>query len=830
MSSDSQSQSTSSIHNLFQRKDSPEKGRHLVATQKIQQGQLIFIEKPLLSLQSLGNAHQGALVCRCCRAFIGGPDVCVAVASGRIDREKVWDYYKELEKDEEKNNRENILNGIDCSDRLLLCQMVSCRNKCGELFCSEDCEEQMWFQGGHELLCTGLIPESDNNDDNENNIDEDCGELNRQLHPLLQFKVHAVQSNEIFLMVGDLVATVVSLRRQQLENQQLHNEQQLDNRNLDAIMAPYIDFTLKPWWDVATDPLMANPMMLSEVVHLNKTLKELCFTSASLLKEAFMLLVTNPFESKGKNNDLFQTTLKQSMDECIEKYDIFSELFFGKIVGSFEQNALGIRARHPLCRDIIEDPLFRSRRQDDILGCLQDAGMIGEADDGEIRGSNEVIDSEEYTCEEIADFISGLQINEDGYNILNQQNEKNNDEDIDEEDCMDENCNEDKNSGDDLDAIFTPLDGTAMFYTTCKMNHSCSPNVIAKYSYSCSAGGKRTRWGKEYPLVVSCNALRDIEAGEELCISYINSDLEYEERLKALENYGFECNCDRCNEESNSKNMTLSQSSTKDLMMEEEDDPFGSDEEEEEMKQEGQTEVNGFKSLVQLENDLNAAFSSTLESRTPMSVMAPTISLAMQLGSQSLQYFNTLCQKETNDRKINLKDSLEVMLNSLNQRNFVEALKASLHGEEVTIASLHENGGWPDISYREAHRSFSIVASLVHCQNGNFLPAMHLLDKAIILGLSRQDIGEFIEYIEFHASGMVDRKDHQVFLRSIPDYQAPALQELILSDGLSAPIQFPIDELNKDDHSFDFKRYFEGGEPVIIRSFASSWPALQKWR
>ena len=74
---------------LHRRSDSPVRGRHLVATRSIQKGELIFVEKPLLSLQTLGNAHAGALVCRHCRAFVGGPDLCLKVASGSLSRDNV---------------------------------------------------------------------------------------------------------------------------------------------------------------------------------------------------------------------------------------------------------------------------------------------------------------------------------------------------------------------------------------------------------------------------------------------------------------------------------------------------------------------------------------------------------------------------------------------------------------------------------------------------------------------------------------------------------------------------------------------------------------------
>jgi hypothetical protein len=51
------------MHPLFryERKES-ERGRCLVATTNIREGQLIFVERPLLALQSTGNVHEGVIV------------------------------------------------------------------------------------------------------------------------------------------------------------------------------------------------------------------------------------------------------------------------------------------------------------------------------------------------------------------------------------------------------------------------------------------------------------------------------------------------------------------------------------------------------------------------------------------------------------------------------------------------------------------------------------------------------------------------------------------------------------------------------------------------
>ena len=124
---------------------------------------------------------------------------------------------------------------------------------------------------------------------------------------------------------------------------------------------------------------------------------------------------------------------------------------------------------------------------------------------------DDVLDESPSTLNDLTEYLSSLDINED-----------------------------DRADGDDFDAIFSPLDGTAMFSTVCKMNHSCQPNVLVRY---------RAGWGKYRPLIAQCVALKYIYEGEELCISYIDSDATLMERREELENYGFECSCDKCKSE-----------------------------------------------------------------------------------------------------------------------------------------------------------------------------------------------------------------------------------------------------------------------------------------
>jgi hypothetical protein len=176
----------------------------------------------------------------------------------------------------------------------------------------------------HSLLCTG-------------EIDED--ETNNHHHPLLQFKIHAIQHNEIFPMVANAVVGMILS---------------------DTCYANMLDFTRKPWWKVATEPLLLHSAFLSKVAHLDGTLQRLCQESSELLKQALLK----------QNVPLFK------VDE------LCTPTQFGRFIGSFEQNAIGIRQRNPLCREIFKQELNETH-QNDLLRCLRRAGMIGMHDEEE---------------------------------------------------------------------------------------------------------------------------------------------------------------------------------------------------------------------------------------------------------------------------------------------------------------------------------------------------------------------------------------------------------------------------------------------------------------
>ncbi|KAF2193110.1 TPR domain protein [Zopfia rhizophila CBS 207.26] len=72
-----------------------------------------------------------------------------------------------------------------------------------------------------------------------------------------------------------------------------------------------------------------------------------------------------------------------------------------------------------------------------------------------------------------------------------------------------------------------------VFYLASRINHSCIPNIHYEFNESLQKG--------------TYHAVRDIEKGEELYLSYINGgNRTREQRQPKLDQWGFKCNCPAC--------------------------------------------------------------------------------------------------------------------------------------------------------------------------------------------------------------------------------------------------------------------------------------------
>lgn len=329
-----------------------------------------------------------------------------------------------------------------------------------------------------------------------------------------------MQTNEIFLLVGEVVARIVAsfIAAADAATDDHHSSA------ITAAQAPFADFVQHPWWDVAV-AREEDGGMETRGPRLSDSLRSLCERSATLLRDAL-------------------GPLPRELEEVVSAERV------GRIVGMFEQNNVGIRAPSPLPLMLTELLALGGEGMGFVVeeasllvtrvfpGTDGDSGC-SEAEDDEDDGYSEPNGTEERklegqgvrSCDSSSGCCSdGCKVSERAIGV---------DSEPDHRGVLEEAV--------DNEDMFAPLDGTALYTLVCTMNHSCRPNCVVVYPgrlRRCSIGDVRAD-----PLVAQVVLLGDVSAGEELTQSYISVDMDLEERRNALEDYGFFCRCPRCLEE-----------------------------------------------------------------------------------------------------------------------------------------------------------------------------------------------------------------------------------------------------------------------------------------
>jgi hypothetical protein len=90
-------------------------------------------------------------------------------------------------------------------------------------------------------------------------------------------------------------------------------------------------------------------------------------------------------------------------------------------------------------------------------------------------------------------------------------------------------------------SAFKSSNGSALFPIISRFNHSCRPNVMLREVPRCSRTGDVGEI-QFHGVEMCAYATRDIEMGEELCISYLD-DLGGDGCAELMERYGFSCEC-----------------------------------------------------------------------------------------------------------------------------------------------------------------------------------------------------------------------------------------------------------------------------------------------
>lgn len=268
---------------------SPLHGDGVCASRPYAVGDVVYSEKPLCFLQALPNAND-VLVCGECQCFLGGFDAQVGVLSKAVTRQGLASAAEEV-----------VV--TDIADPLST--IHQCRERCGELYCSVACRDRHWHR--HRLLCTGAITEEE-----------------AAASPLIRFKVHACETNEIFLLVADVFAKICS----DVEAAAGMGAGAAAGETVEAALAPYSRFVRNIWWDCVVDAgttTVATTTTTSSgsSEDLSAVLKRLVEESWALLREALNL------DGRGLAG-------------------VLSAEYFARTIGMFEQNNIGVRCSHPL--------------------------------------------------------------------------------------------------------------------------------------------------------------------------------------------------------------------------------------------------------------------------------------------------------------------------------------------------------------------------------------------------------------------------------------------------------------------------------------------------
>ncbi len=396
--------------------------------------------------------------------------------------------------------------------------LVPCAMGCGEIYCSAVCRDAHWARG-HCLLCVGPVPESE-----------------AATHPLVLYKVHAMQSNEIFLLVADVVALILT-------------RFEANGGDLATAMLPFRDFVQRPWWEVATNPDPGSDPMVFRTM-----LEGLVQEAAQLLGQALLTRPGAPFAAHRGVVD-----------------PLFTPDFVAAVIGMFEQNNVGIQRPSPL-------PAFLA------------TALVPLCEAAATKGTGALPPQQvQYMGQVYLPLLA---------QVLDTWNDQENDDDDDDDEAEEEEedeaamhvdhhhhhhsgggcCGGGDNSARNghqsnpshpphtgtvdalpsaaslsppalLDAclarsqtsgIFSPLDGTSLLYLICCMNHSCRPNCEVRWVGGVGGPGHA-------PLLAELVAREPIPAGGELFQSYIRVEqTTVADRQEKLKEYGFVCQCPLC--------------------------------------------------------------------------------------------------------------------------------------------------------------------------------------------------------------------------------------------------------------------------------------------
>jgi len=198
-----------------------------------------------------------------------------------------------------------------------------------------------------------------------------------------------MQTNEIFLAVGEIVVGILAEELGVNGEKEAATSASTSASTSVSLYATYFDFTSELWWDVVAGPIVnsSDPAGLMKGMEMENALKCMCEESVGFLKRH----VEGVLEGEGR----------ELPESC---KDLLSRDTFARLIGTFEQNAIGVRLRNPVYETLTSGGDFGEGVRDavfpDMLPKLKEAmkrreEMEGGCEDEECDEGSEGEDSEE---------------------------------------------------------------------------------------------------------------------------------------------------------------------------------------------------------------------------------------------------------------------------------------------------------------------------------------------------------------------------------------------------------------------------------------------------
>mmetsp|Transcript_155364 Transcript_155364/g.289910 ORF Transcript_155364/g.289910 Transcript_155364/m.289910 type:complete len:500 (-) Transcript_155364:41-1540(-) len=363
-------------------------------------------------------------------------------------------------------------------------EAVRCSQGCGEVYCSEACRAAHWGQC-HNLLCVGPVQSED--------------------HPLLRFKYHALEHTDALLLAAQVLAHLINRARAMGGGIAVTQ----------GLMAELLSFCHAPFREACRPP-PGRGKDAEFVAHTDGLIAE----AAGWLKAAFDIHA--PAEAAA----LFQA----------------GPAFLSEVLGLFEYNNIDVEVTSPLAaffsakgrtllaRGGVNGPGTTAaelalverllREKEWLMRCIWGEETTGiYADDAEIEAAAAADPSAAGAVEVDA------AMDEDGEEAVNPE--------VVNKAMSEARAAVDRMSFEQLlEAQWPAFHGTGLFMSVARINHSCAPNVKVLFPMNSAR--------------LQAIALTPVNAGEELCISYIRQEADVKTRRRQLLEYGFNCVCEKC--------------------------------------------------------------------------------------------------------------------------------------------------------------------------------------------------------------------------------------------------------------------------------------------